>query len=106
MAFQEKKYSWRIEFYKKIRKKILIGSDKVIAASYFLKDLSLKIGLPKEKIKVIYNSVDFLKIKPLEPNYGGSTSIVGSDPQGGRTPVNITRLVPCKGGHMLVQIKH
>src|SRR3990167_9228215 len=104
MAFQEKKYSWRIEFYKKIRKKILIGSDKVIAASYFLKDLSLKIGLPKEKIKVIYNSVDFLKIKALEPNYGGSTSIVGSDPHGGRTLVTIARLVPWKGVDMLIEI--
>ena len=60
--------------------------------------------MPKEKIKVIYNSVDFLKIKPLEPNYGGSTSIVGSDPHGGRTLVTIARLVPWKGVDMLIEI--
>ena len=60
MDFQANRYSRLIEGRKKTRKRILENSDKVIVASYFLKKLAIKIGLSEEKIKVIYNSIDFL----------------------------------------------
>ena len=63
LTFQEKEYSPFIERRKRIRKRILFNSDKVIVASNFLQNLAQKIGVPKEKIKVIYNSVDFLEDK-------------------------------------------
>ncbi len=61
LTFQKKKYSSFIEKRKKIRKKILNNSDKVIVVSNFLKDLAKKIGVSEKKIKVIYNSIDFLE---------------------------------------------
>lgn len=101
MTFQERKYSWRIEWRKKIRKKILIGSDKVIVASYFLKDLAQKIGLPKQKIKVIYNSVDFLKIEPALTNKEELKQKMGLK---SKVLLTVARLVPWKGIDMLIEI--
>ncbi len=92
LTFQEKKYSWLIELRKKIRKKILINSDKIIVVSYFLQDLAQKIGLAKEKIKVIYNSVDFLVIKPRPIDKKGIVLLT------------IARLTPWKGVDMLIEI--
>jgi len=63
MDFQINKYSRLIERRKKIRKRILKNSDKVIVVSNFLKKLAMKIGVSEEKIKVIYNSIDFLDIE-------------------------------------------
>jgi len=56
--------TWETGSFSQIRKNILFKSDRVIVVSHFLKDLAVEIGLPAEKITVIYNSVDFLKIKP------------------------------------------
>ena len=92
LTFQEKKYSWLIELRKKIRKKILINSDKIIVVSYFLQDLAQKIGLAKEKIKVIYNSIDFLAIEPGLSNKKGIILLT------------MARLTPWKGIDMLIEI--
>jgi len=95
LTFQEKKYSWSIEWRKKIRKKILVNSDKIVVVSYFLQNLAQKIGLAKEKIKVIYNSVDFLEIK--------EESIDEYDYKG-KVILTIARLIPWKGIDMLIEI--
>jgi len=92
LTFQEKKYSWLIELRKKIRKKILTSSDKIIVVSYFLRDLARKIGLAPEKIKVIYNSIDFLAIEP------------GLSDKKGIILLTIARLTPWKGIDMLIEI--
>lgn len=92
MVFQEKEYSGEIERWKKSRKRILDSSDRIIVASNFLKDLALKIGLAPEKIKVIYNSVDF-----LEP--GGYKL-----KKEGKVLLTNARLVPWKGVDTLIEM--
>jgi glycosyltransferase involved in cell wall biosynthesis len=101
VTFQENKYSWSIELRKKIRKKILDNSDKVIVVSHFLKDLAQKIGLPQEKIKVIYNSIDFLEVKSssltkeeLKQKLGFKEVVL----------LTVARLIPWKGIDMLIEI--
>jgi len=101
LTFQEKKYSWSIEWRKKIRKKILVNSDKIIVVSYFLKDLVQKIGLAKEKIKVIYNSIDFLDTEPSSANKKELKQKLGFK---GITLLTIARLTPWKGVDMLIEI--
>jgi len=99
LTFQDKKYSHLIEKRKKIRKKILLCSDKIIVASNFLKGLALKIGLPEEKIKVIYNSVDFLDVDDdLEVDLKKELNISG------RVILTNARLTPWKGVDMLIEI--
>jgi glycosyltransferase involved in cell wall biosynthesis len=101
MTFQEKKYSFKIEWRKKIRKKILTNSDKIIVASNFLKQVALKIGLPKEKIKVIYNSIDFLKMEPSLSEREALRKKMGLE---GKILLTIARLTPWKGVDMLIEL--
>ena len=99
MDFQINKYSKLIERRKKIRKKILVNSDKVVVVSNFLKKLAIKIGVSEEKIKVIYNSIDFL-------------DVVSDSKIDLKKELNITdkviltnaRLTPWKGIDMLIKI--
>jgi len=99
MDFQINKYSKIVEKRKKIRKNILENSDKVIVVSNFLKKLAMKIGVQEERIKVIYNSIDFLDIK-------------GDSKVDLKKELNITdkviltnaRLTPWKGIDMLIKI--
>jgi len=99
MDFQINKYSKIIERRKKIRKNILENSDKVIVVSNFLKKLAMKIGVQEERIKVIYNSIDFL-------------DIIGDSKVDLKKELNITdkviltnaRLTPWKGVDMLIKI--
>lgn len=99
MTFQEKKYSFKIEWRKKIRRKILAGSDKIIVASNFLKQVALKIGLPEEKVKVIYNSIDFLKMKPSLSKREELRERMGFR---GKILLTVARLTPWKGVDMLI----
>jgi len=100
MVFQERKYSSKIERRKKVRKMILDNSDKVIVASNFLKKVALKIGLPEEKIKVIYNSIDFMEVKPSV----GREELRQKLNLRGRVLLTIARLTPWKGVDMLIEI--
>lgn len=70
--FQKKKYDSRIEKLKQRRARIMVGADRVIVVSNFLAEVAGLIGVAKEKIKVIYNSVDFfgeqpIKVRPVAP---------------------------------------
>lgn len=70
--FQRKKYGRRIEKMKRRRARILTGADKVIAVSKFIAELAATIGVAKNNIRVIYNSVDFFgpippKTEPARP---------------------------------------
>ncbi len=65
LTFQEKIYADFTEKLKKRRTKILKSADIVIAVSDFIKNLAEKIGVNPEKIRVIYNAVDFFESVPV-----------------------------------------
>jgi len=97
--FQKNNYGSRIEALKKRRKKILVGADKVIAVSNFLANVAEMIGVKKEKISVIYNSVDFVdigggKIKEIKNKFG----------QGSKIIVTACRLMPWKGVDGIIKV--
>jgi len=99
MDFQINKYSRLIERRKKTRKKILENSDKVIVVSYFLKKLAMKIGVSEDRIKVIYNSIDFLDTKNnLKVDLKKELNITG------KIILTNARLTPWKGVDMLIKI--
>jgi len=99
MDFQINKYSRLIERRKKTRKRILENSDKVIVVSNFLKKLAIKIGVSEEKIKVIYNSIDFLDIENnLKVDLKKELNITG------KVILTNARLTPWKGVDMLIKI--
>lgn len=100
ITFQEKKYSQKIELRKKARSKILESSDKIIVVSNFLRDLAIKIGLPQDKIKVIYNSVDFLETANL-PDKQRLREKFGLQ---GKILLTIARLTPWKGVDGLIEL--
>lgn len=83
--FQKKIYNRLIEKLKLRRKKIMIKADKVIAVSRFLAGLAETMGVAKERIKLIYNSVDFIEdnsteaeIFELRGRYGKDAKIIVS----------------------------
>ena len=100
ISFQEKEYSPRIERWKRTRKKILANSDKIIVASNFLKRVVLKIGPPEEKIKVIYNSIDFMKIEPS----ANKEELKNKINLKGKVLLTVARLTPWKGVDTLIEI--
>jgi len=99
MDFQVNKYSKLVERRKRVRKKILKNSDKVIVASYFLKKLAMEIGLSGDKIKVIYNSIDFLDTQSdLKVDLKKELNISG------QVILTNARLTPWKGVDTLIKI--
>ncbi len=65
VTFQSKDYSPLIGKRKAQRAKILQSADAVVAVSDFMKGLAIKIGVPADKIQVIYNAVDFFGNVPV-----------------------------------------
>lgn len=95
VTFQNRYYGVKIFLIKMARRLIMTGADKVVAVSNFMKDLAVKIGVPQDKITVIYNSVDFidfknfnLETKELRQKFGLSEN---------KVIVTAGRLVPWKG---------
>lgn len=101
LTFQENEYSSFIEKRKKIRKKILINSDKIVVASYFLKNLAQKIGVAEEKIKIIYNSIDFLEDKASSVSREELKKELSLQ---GRVILTNARLTVWKGIDMLIEL--
>ena len=81
--FQTKIYNRQVEKLKLRRQKIMVKADKVIAVSRFLAGLAETIGADKSRIKLIYNSIDFIddnfaeaKIAELRGRYGEDGKII------------------------------
>ncbi|MFA6428751.1 MAG: glycosyltransferase family 4 protein [Candidatus Buchananbacteria bacterium] len=98
LTFQQKTYSGFLEKLKTRRQKILVNSDYVVVVSNFLKELAVKIGVPPEKIKVIYNSVEFLKPTPIANNFKRSLGLNGP------VVLSAARLTPWKGIDTLIKL--
>lgn len=84
MDFQKKVYGSKIERLKNKRERILVNADKVIAVSNFMADIARKIGVKEDKLKMIYNSADFMdkievnqnEVDDIKSKYGGTAKIV------------------------------
>ncbi len=100
--FLHKKYGNKIEKLKKRRQKILVKADAVIVVSDFLAATARQIGVKRDKIKLIYNSVDFLKdkkgdedlVKKIKELYGRNRKLI----------ITACRLVPWKGVDGIIRI--
>lgn len=99
--FLEKKYGFSIELRKRLRKKIMTSADKVIAVSYFMEGIAEKIGVKKARLKMIYNSVDFLFQKNAEESVGRLHPAFSDK---NFNLITSSRLVPWKGQRVLVEI--
>jgi len=81
--FQKKTYNSATEKMKARRAKIMVNADKVIAVSKFLAKAASLIGVKGERLKVIYNSIDFIKenydenkIKQIHDQFGAEAKII------------------------------
>jgi glycosyltransferase involved in cell wall biosynthesis/putative flippase GtrA len=100
--FQNKIYGRQIERLKKRRQKILVSADKIIAVSNFIADIAKRIGASDDKIKVVYNSIDFVEardidleaVRNIKNHYGQNSKII----------VTACQLMPWKGVDGLIKI--
>lgn len=99
LDFHERIYDGKIEKIKKRIKKVIVGADKIIAVCRFLESLAEKIGADKRNIKMIYNSIDFMKTQPipemeLKKKFGADSKLI----------LYFGRLVPWKGVDAIIEI--
>ena len=93
LTFQKKFYGLSVAWHKWLRKQILGGADKVVVVSEFMKTVATGIGVPEEKIKVIYNSVDFTSYELPDHHKLNNYRVI----------LTIGRLVPWKGVDLLIK---
>lgn len=55
--FQRKRYSFRVETYRRLRNFFARKSCRIITPSYYLKNIVAGWGIPAQKIEVIYNAL-------------------------------------------------
>lgn len=101
VIFQNRYYGVKILLLKMARRWIMAGADRVVAVSNFMKDLAVQIGIPQDKITVIYNSVDFIDVRDLNAETAGLRSDLGLE--GNKVIVTAGRLVPWKGVEGLIR---
>jgi len=101
LVFQKKFYGLSVAWRKFLRKRILLGADKVVAVSEFMKKVAIEIGVSEGRIKVIYNSVDFVSFPDTYdflPSFQKRHNLTGD-----QTILTVGRLVPWKGIDLLVK---
>ncbi|PWB39066.1 MAG: hypothetical protein C3F02_00395 [Parcubacteria group bacterium] len=101
LDFEKKVYGQKIEKLKERRRLILLQADGVIAVSNFLSTVAEKIGVAKNKIKLIYNSVDWLE-EQIDPR--AVEDIQKHFTPGSKVIVTACRLMPWKGIDGIIRI--
>lgn len=96
--FQGSKKSGLIGMLHNLQCKVCNSADGIIVPSEYLADIVHGWGIPKEKIKVIYNGVDF---RPSDMTKEEARRKIGIF---GHSILSIGRLVPWKGFRMLIKI--
>ena len=96
--FQKTKKTGWIRILHKLQYKACRGADGIIVPSQYLADIVAGWGIQKDKIKVIYNGVDF---KVAEINKEEAKKKIGTY---GDIILSAGRLVPWKGFRMLIKI--
>jgi glycosyltransferase involved in cell wall biosynthesis len=100
--FQNKKYKWRIEFFRKLRANVCKRADKIIVPSKYLRDMVIGWGIPQDKIKVIYNAIEIdLPASKLDITKARAKEEIGIQ---GDIILSIGRLVSWKGFAALLDI--
>jgi len=99
--FQNKVYNAKIEKLKDRRRKIMINADTIIAVSRFIGGVAELIGVSKDKIKTIYNSIDF--IEPSNSEERPDRSRLGMNSTD-KVIVTACRLTPWKGVDGIIRI--
>ena len=95
--FQQRRYSWPVELMRLIEKRVARRAEKVITPSAYLKSIVEGWGV-KNKIEVIYNSVEDLSDNLIRADYKKALNIQGD------IIVSIGRLVPWKGFDRLIEL--
>jgi glycosyltransferase involved in cell wall biosynthesis len=113
--FQNKKYSWKVEFLRCIQKFVVGNADVVITPSNYFSDLVRNWVKNKNKVVTIYNGIDLPKNADLrikcesadcgyKENQQSASSAYHSHNQHHRTMVSVGRLVPWKGFNFLIEL--
>ena len=96
--FQKTKKTGRIRMLHQLQYKVCKGANGIIVPSQYLANIVESCGIQKEKIKIIYNGVDFtlsdLTKEEAKKNIGIFGDII----------ISVGRLVPWKGFRMLIKI--
>lgn len=96
--FQKSDKKGLIKVLHKLQCWVCKNANTVIVPSEYLAGIVTGWGIPKEKIKVVYNGVDF---RPLELSKEEARRKIGIL---GHVIVSVGRLVPWKGFRMLIKI--
>ena len=95
--FQKLKASERGKLHK-FQYKVCKNADGIIVPSQYLADIVHGWGIPKDKIKIIYNGVDFKSSELTKEEARRQIGIFG------HIILSVGRLVPWKGFRMLIKI--
>ncbi|MEA3398293.1 MAG: glycosyltransferase family 4 protein [Patescibacteria group bacterium] len=97
--FQNKKYGFKVELWRKIQRLVAGNAKKIITPSNYLKNIVKQWGVDEDIIQVIYNSVK--KIKAAEFNKAEIKQELNLT---GDIIISVGRLVPWKGFDTLIEI--
>jgi len=97
--FQEKKYSWKVEFFRKLQSFLVKGAEKVITPSYYLKSIVKKWEIESGNISVVYNDVSVDTIDKSRKEIKKELDYSDDDKF---TLLCVARFVPWKGFYKLI----
>ena len=99
--FQNRRYSFKVEFLRRIQKFVVNQADSVITPSNYFRDLVRGWVKDKNKVVTIYNGID---LKISNSQFLISKQTPNSKTQTLKTIISAGRLVPWKGFDFLVEL--
>ncbi len=110
--FLKKKYGFKVEFLRKIQRRVAHSAETIIVPSEYLKKVVVQWGINPEKIKIIYNAFDLSNSNKLLNGFGEHATL--SEQSEARKVkqlitakqliVSAGRFVPWKGFDVLIGI--
>jgi len=89
--FQNKKFDSSTERKRKIEHKVAQNAEKIIVPSEYLKKIVRQWRVDRDKINVIYNTIEFKNFEPIKK------------PENEKWIVSVGRLTPWKGMNILIE---
>lgn len=96
--FQRSSKHGRIRRLDNLQRRVCRSADAVLVPSRYLADLVVGWGIPRERVKVIYNGVDLPVVVATKEDARKHIGISGS------IILSVGRLVPWKGFRMLIKL--